>query len=75
MPDIHVLFTVSKKISILGLKYIKEMADQGTTEIRYDIETFDNTKAFEVYDDFTLGSNSTSYTLNIGSYTNSSNSK
>jgi len=51
------------------------MADQGTTEIRYDIETFDNTKAFEVYDDFTLGSNSTSYTLNIGSYTNSSNSK
>ncbi|XP_060565557.1 fibrinogen-like protein A [Ruditapes philippinarum] len=50
----------------LGLKYIQELAEQGSTEIRLDMAKNDSTTGHETCSDFKL-TEGTNYTLNIGS--------
>ncbi|XP_060579905.1 ficolin-1-like, partial [Ruditapes philippinarum] len=49
----------------LGLKYIQELADQSHSEVRVDIENYNNDTAYETFQEFKLidGRN---YKLNIG---------
>ncbi|XP_060561065.1 ficolin-1-like, partial [Ruditapes philippinarum] len=49
----------------LGLKYIQELADQSHSEVRLDIENYNNDTAYETFQEFKLidGMN---YKLNIG---------
>ncbi|XP_060568415.1 fibrinogen gamma chain-like [Ruditapes philippinarum] len=50
----------------LGLKYIQELAEQGSTEIRLDMTRNDSTAGHETCPDFML-TEGTNYILNIGS--------
>ncbi|XP_060560823.1 ficolin-1-like [Ruditapes philippinarum] len=50
----------------LGLKYIQEIAGQGSTEIRLDMTSSDSRTGHETCPDFKL-TEGTKYTLNIGS--------
>ncbi|XP_060567499.1 ficolin-1-like, partial [Ruditapes philippinarum] len=50
----------------LGLKYIQELAEQGSTEIRLDMTRNDSTTGHETCPDFML-TEGTNYTLKIGS--------
>jgi hypothetical protein len=54
-----------------GLKYIQELAGQGSTEIRLDMTSSDSRTGHETCPDFKLteGTNYKMYTLNIGSCT------
>jgi hypothetical protein len=51
-----------------GLKYIQELAEQGSTEIRLDITRSDSTTECETCPDFKL-TEETNYKLNIGACT------
>jgi hypothetical protein len=48
-----------------GLKYIQELAEQGSTEIRLDMTRNDSTAGHETCPDFKL-TEGTNYILNIG---------
>ncbi|XP_060607106.1 microfibril-associated glycoprotein 4-like [Ruditapes philippinarum] len=50
----------------LGLKYIKELAEQGSTKIRLDMTSSENRTGHETCPDFML-TEGKNYTLNIGS--------
>ncbi|XP_060604048.1 ficolin-1-B-like [Ruditapes philippinarum] len=54
----------------LGLKYIQELAEQGSIEIRLDMTRNDSTTGQETCPDFML-TEGTNYTLTIGSCTRS----
>ncbi|XP_060568412.1 ficolin-2-like isoform X2 [Ruditapes philippinarum] len=54
----------------LGLKYIQELAEQGSTEIRLDMTRNDSTTGHETCPGFML-TEGTNYKLNIGSCTDS----
>lgn len=57
-----------------GLKYIQEMASQGVTELRIDLQAADGTRAYETFSSFSL-SNNTNYTLHLGPTSSSLNIK
>ncbi|XP_053387774.1 fibrinogen C domain-containing protein 1-like isoform X2 [Mercenaria mercenaria] len=50
----------------LGLRYIEELASQGRTDLRIDLEAADGTTGFEKFDRFSLSAGP-AYTLHIGS--------
>ena len=62
-------------LSILkGLKYIEEIASQGNTDLRIDLEAADGAKAYETFDRFSL-SPGPAFTLHIGSTIDKQNSE
>ncbi|XP_053387673.1 neurogenic locus notch homolog protein 1-like isoform X2 [Mercenaria mercenaria] len=50
----------------LGLSYIEELAAQGRTDLRIDLEAKNGTTGFETFDNFSLSAGP-AYTLHIGS--------
>ena len=57
-----------------GLNHIEEIAGQGLTDLRIDVEAADGAKAFETFDGFSL-SPGPAFTLHLGSTIASHNSK
>ncbi|XP_053390739.1 ficolin-1-like, partial [Mercenaria mercenaria] len=55
----------------LGLRYIEELAAQGRTDLRIDLEAANGTTGFETFENFSL-SVGPAYTLHIGSTIDSS---
>lgn len=58
----------------LGLKHIREIADQGTTELRIDLQAANGTSAYETFSNFSL-SNNPDYILHLGPRSGSLNIK
>ena len=52
----------------LGLDKIHRLSASGQNVLRVDLETFEDEKAYAIYESFSVGNESEAYVLNIGNY-------
>ena len=52
----------------LGLSIIHRLTQQGTWELRIDLQAFDDSTSYAEYDSFSVGDAASNYTLSVGRY-------
>ena len=52
----------------LGLSKVHRLTSNGTNSLRVDLGDFENNTAYAQYSTFSIGDNTTEYTLNVGGY-------
>ena len=52
----------------LGLSKVHRLTSNGTNSLQVDLGDFENNTAYAQYSTFSIGDNTTEYTLNLGGY-------